>query len=47
MVVHPLAGHCVLAVGSQVTLRVDAEARHALSLGHSGCHLAALALNRR
>ncbi len=46
VVVHPLAGHCALPVGSQVTLRVDAEARHALSLGHSGCHLAALALNR-
>ncbi|MBL0676215.1 hypothetical protein [Aeromonas dhakensis] len=46
VVVHPLAGHCALPVGSQVTLQVDAEARHALSLGHSGCHLAALALNR-
>ncbi|WP_171282126.1 hypothetical protein [Aeromonas sp. 1805] len=46
VVVHPLAGHCALPVGSQVTLRVDAEARRALSLGHSGCHLAALALNR-
>ncbi len=46
VVVHPLAGHFALPVGRQVTLRVDAEARHALSLGHSGCHLAALALNR-
>ncbi len=46
VVVHPLAGHCALPVGSQVTLQVDAEARHALSLGHSGCHLVALALNR-
>ncbi|MGN5149269.1 hypothetical protein ACTG23_04935 [Aeromonas enteropelogenes] len=46
VVVHPLAGHCALPVGSQVTLQVDDEARHALSLGHSGCHLAALALNR-
>jgi alanyl-tRNA synthetase len=29
-----------------VELTVDAEARHALSLGHSACHLVALALNR-
>ena len=46
VVVHPLAGRHELAVGSTVELRVDAKARHALSLGHSGCHLVALALNR-
>ncbi|HHQ4617000.1 TPA: hypothetical protein ACSP2N_001008 [Aeromonas veronii] len=46
VVVHPLTGNHVLAVGSQVELQVDSAARHALSLGHSGCHLAALALNR-
>ena len=46
VVVHPLAGHHTLAVGSRVELKVDAVARHSLSLGHSGCHLAALALNR-
>ena len=46
VVVHPLMGRHELAVGTQVELRVDADARHALSLGHSGCHLAALALNR-
>ena len=46
VVVHPLTGDHELAVGSRVTLQVDRDARHALSLGHSGCHLAALALNR-
>ncbi|MCH7371445.1 MULTISPECIES: hypothetical protein [Aeromonas] len=46
VVVHPLSGRHELAVGNVVELRVDAEARHALSLGHSGCHLVALALNR-
>ena len=46
VVVHPLAGSHQLAIGTQVELRVDAGARHSLSLGHSGCHLVALALNR-
>ncbi|MBL0613915.1 hypothetical protein [Aeromonas veronii] len=46
VVVHPLTGDHALTVGSQVELQVDSAARHALSLGHSGCHLAALALNR-
>ena len=46
VVVHPLAGEHSLPVGSLVELQVDNAARHALSLGHSGCHLAALALNR-
>ncbi|MGL4505471.1 MAG: hypothetical protein ACRCUF_07015 [Aeromonas sobria] len=46
VVVHPLIGDHALAVGSQIELQVDSAARHALSLGHSGCHLAALALNR-
>ncbi|MFQ2191189.1 alanyl-tRNA editing protein [Aeromonas jandaei] len=46
VVIHPLTGDHALAVGSQVELQVDSAARHALSLGHSGCHLAALALNR-
>lgn len=46
VVVHPLTGDHELTVGSLVTLQVDRDARHALSLGHSGCHLAALALNR-
>lgn len=46
VVVHPLASSHHLAIGSPVELTVDAEARHALSLGHSACHLVALALNR-
>lgn len=46
VVVHPLVGEHSLPVGSLVELQVDSAARHALSLGHSGCHLAALALNR-
>lgn len=46
VVVHPLAGTYPLPVGTQVEFEVDAAARHALSLGHSACHLAALALNR-
>jgi len=46
VVVHPLAGNHQLNVGHQVELHVDSTARHALSLGHTGCHLAALALNR-
>ena len=46
VVVHPLVGSHHLAIGSPVELTVDAEARHALSLGHSACHLVALALNR-
>ncbi|MGU5660992.1 hypothetical protein [Aeromonas sanarellii] len=46
VVVHPLAGAFDLAAGTPVELRVDPEARHALSLGHSACHLVALALNR-
>lgn len=33
-------------VGTLVTVAVDAEYRRALSLGHTGCHLASLALNR-
>ena len=37
VVVHPLAGAFDLAAG-MVELRVDAEARHALNLGHSACH---------
>jgi alanyl-tRNA synthetase len=34
------------AVGEQVTISVDQAHRSALSRGHTGCHLAALALNR-
>jgi alanyl-tRNA synthetase len=34
-----------LTEGSRVTVEVDAEHRRALSLGHTACHLASLALN--
>lgn len=46
VVVHRLPpGGLVLDGGAQVTLTVDAAHRAALSAGHTGCHLAALALN--
>jgi alanyl-tRNA synthetase len=46
VVVHVLgAGGPVLAEGNQVVLTVDAGHRAALSAGHTGCHVAALALN--
>src|SRR5690606_25728559 len=32
--------------GTEVTVSVDADYRQALSLGHTGCHLASLALSR-
>ncbi|MEX1077953.1 MAG: metal-dependent hydrolase [Homoserinimonas sp.] len=32
--------------GTEVTVTVDADHRRALSIGHTACHLAALALNR-
>lgn len=34
------------AVGETVTVTVDADYRESMSLGHTGCHLASLALNR-
>lgn len=46
VVVHVLAaGSLDPAAGDEVTLTVDADHRAALSAGHTGCHLAALALN--
>jgi Ser-tRNA(Ala) deacylase AlaX len=33
-------------LGQSVTVNVDADYRKAMSLGHTGCHLASLALNR-
>lgn len=44
VVVHVLAD--APAEGTEVTVTVDADYRAALSAGHSGCHLASLALNR-
>lgn len=46
VVVHVMdAGASDLVAGDEVTLTVDADHRAALSAGHTGCHLAALALN--
>ena len=46
VVVHVLAaGSLDPAAGDEVPLTVDADHRAALSAGHTGCHLAALALN--
>jgi alanyl-tRNA synthetase len=46
VVVHVLAaGPLEVASGDEVTLTVDEQHRAALSAGHTGCHLAALALN--
>ncbi|WP_125613286.1 metal-dependent hydrolase [Specibacter cremeus] len=46
VVAHLLPGDAAVTEGAAVALRVDAERRRALSLGHTGCHLASLALNR-
>ncbi len=46
VVVHRLAAGSELPVaGDCVRLAVDAAARHAVSAGHTGCHVAAVALN--
>lgn len=49
LVLHALKGeHGYLneSIGSVVSLSADKERRHRLSLAHTGCHLAALALNQ-
>jgi alanyl-tRNA synthetase len=43
VVAHIIEGS--VAEGANVDLRVDADYRHALSAGHTACHLASLALN--
>ncbi len=45
VVVHVLEGNGP-AEGDDVVTRVDADHRAAVSAGHTGCHLASLALNR-
>jgi alanyl-tRNA synthetase len=45
VVVHVVDADAAPGPGTEVDLAVDAAARHALSRGHSACHLAALALN--
>ena len=45
VVAHVIAQPDDLSEGDAVTAEVDADFRAALSAGHSGCHLASLALN--
>jgi alanyl-tRNA synthetase len=45
VVVHVLAEPSRIAVGDTVTVAVDAAGRRALSVAHTLCHLASLALN--
>ena len=46
VVVHLLAGDAVIAEGDQAEAVVDPGHRRRISSGHTGCHLASLALNR-
>ncbi|MGH3493229.1 MAG: metal-dependent hydrolase [Sciscionella sp.] len=46
LVLHVLAGEQAVDAGCRIALQVDEPRRAALSAGHTGCHLAALALNR-
>ncbi|GLK17796.1 metal-dependent hydrolase [Herbiconiux flava] len=46
VVAHIVDADAPIAEGDTVTAEVDEEHRRALSLGHTSCHLASLALNR-
>lgn len=46
VVAHLLPAEARLADGTAVEVSVDADYRAALNAGHTGCHLASLALNR-
>lgn len=46
VVAHLVAADTVVAPGDRVSIRADAATRRSLSIGHTACHLAALALNR-
>ncbi|HEV7168342.1 MAG TPA: metal-dependent hydrolase [Micrococcaceae bacterium] len=46
VVAHLLPAQAHLAEGTAVEVSVDADRREALNSGHTGCHLASLALNR-
>lgn len=46
VVAHLVDGGTAVAEGDEVVITADASARRALSLGHSACHAASLALNR-
>jgi alanyl-tRNA synthetase len=45
LVAHLVAGDAEIAEGGTVSVRADAAARRALSIGHTACHAASLALN--
>jgi len=45
LVAHLVRDETAIAEGAAVTVRADASARRALSIGHTACHAAALALN--
>ncbi|KRC59017.1 metal-dependent hydrolase [Agromyces sp. Root81] len=45
LVAHLVRDDAAIAEGDAVTVRADASARRALSIGHTACHAAALALN--
>ena len=46
LVAHLVDGGSAIAEGDEVEIEADAATRRALSTGHTGCHLASLALNR-
>lgn len=46
VVVHLVPGGTSIAAGDRVRVEVDADYRRALSVGHTACHLASLALDR-
>ncbi|AWB94821.1 metal-dependent hydrolase [Agromyces badenianii] len=46
LVAHLVRDGAGIAEGDPVTVRADAAARRALSIGHTACHAASLALNR-
>ncbi|WP_223690208.1 metal-dependent hydrolase [Leifsonia poae] len=45
VVCHVVGDVAGIDIGATATVTVDADARHALSAGHTACHLASLALN--
>src|SRR4029453_10323150 len=46
LVAHLVDGGSAIVEGDEVEIEADAATRHALSTGHTACHLASLALNR-
>jgi alanyl-tRNA synthetase len=46
LVAHLVAADAAVRVGDEVELEADAATRRALSVGHTACHAASLALNR-